>query len=118
METIKKKRVGMNLTEGPILKLLLAFAVPIVLTNLIQQLYSMVDLVIIGQYVGSIGTVGVSTGGELSDIMTPIATAFASAGQVYIAQLMGAKNEKRVKETVGTLISLMTACLLYTSRCV
>lgn len=109
METIQKKRVGMNLTEGPILKLLLAFAVPIVLTNLIQQLYSMVDLVIIGQYVGSIGTVGVSTGGELSDIMTPIATAFASAGQVYIAQLMGAKNEKRVKETVGTLISLMTA---------
>ena len=44
METIKKKRVGMNLTEGPILKLLLAFAVPIVLTNLLQQLLSLIHI--------------------------------------------------------------------------
>ena len=73
-----KKKVGTDLTSGNILKTLIIFAVPIVLTNLIQQLYSMVDLIIVGQYVGSIGTVGVATGGEVSDLMTPIATAFAT----------------------------------------
>lgn len=101
------KRVGKNLTEGNILNTLLLFAVPIILTNLIQQLYGMVDLIVIGQYVGSTGTVGVSTGGELSDLMTPIATSFASAGKIFIAQLVGAKYEKRIKETIGTLLSLM-----------
>ena len=44
METaVKKKRVGIDLTEGPIMKTLLTFAIPIILTNLIQQIYSLVD---------------------------------------------------------------------------
>ena len=43
-QVIKKGQVGMNLTEGSILRCLLIFAIPIVLTNLVQQLYSMVDL--------------------------------------------------------------------------
>lgn len=103
----RRSEIGLDLTEGSIARLLIVFAVPMILTNLIQQLYSTVDLIIIGKNLGSIGTVGVSTGGELSDIMTPIATAFASAGQIYIAQLMGAQEKKRVKETIGTLVSLM-----------
>lgn len=104
---LKKNKVGLNLTEGKILKTLLIFAIPIILTNLIQQFYSMVDLMIIGKYMGSEGTVGVSTGGELADMLMPIANAFAMAGQIYIAQLVGAKDDKRVKETIGTLLTLM-----------
>ena len=103
----KTKSVGQDLTSGPILTGLLAFAIPMILTNLIQQVYSMVDLMIIGKYVGSVGTVAVSTGGELSDIMTPVATSFATAGQIYIAQLVGARETSRVKETIGTLITMM-----------
>lgn len=104
---MKKKKVGTDLTHGRILSTLLVFAIPIVLTNLIQQLYSMVDLIIVGQYVGSVGTVGVATGGEVSDLMTPVATAFSTAGQIYIAQLVGARQDKKVKETIGTLLTLM-----------
>lgn len=98
-------RVGTNLTTGPIMKTLLFFAFPIVLTNLVQQLYSMVDLIVIGQYVGSVGTVGVNTGGELADLVSPIAIGFATAGQIFIAQLAGAGNERRIKRTIGTLLS-------------
>lgn len=54
---ISKKGVGTNLTEGNIFKALVIFAIPIVLANLVQQLYSMVDLIIIGKFVGNIGTV-------------------------------------------------------------
>ena len=57
----KKPKVGNDLTQGSIYKTLIVFAVPIILTNLIQQLYSMVDLMVIGQFVGSVGTVGIST---------------------------------------------------------
>ena len=63
-QAASQRRVGTNLTTGPIMKSLLLFAFPIVLTNLVQQLYSMVDLIVIGQYVGSVGTVGVNTGGD------------------------------------------------------
>ena len=79
-QTIKKDRVGMNLTEGSILRCLVIFAIPIVLTNLVQQLYSMVDLAVIGQYVGTLGTIGVNTGGEIADLVAPIAMGFSTAG--------------------------------------
>lgn len=102
----ERGKTGNHLTEGIIWKALIMFAVPIILTNVIQQLYSMVDLIIIGKFVGNIGTVGVSIGGELSDFMTPVAMALATAGQIFIAQLVGAQKEKEVKETVGTLLSM------------
>ena len=100
------RRVGTNLTEGVIWKVLAAFALPIILTNVIQQLYSMVDLMIAGKFVGGAGTIGVSTGGELADFMTPVAMALSSAGQIYIAQLVGAKKMDEVKATIGTLLTL------------
>lgn len=103
------RRAGMDLTEGPIFKTLIVFAVPIVITSIVQLLYGMVDLIIIGQYCGSVGTVGVSTGGEISDLMTPIASAFSTAGQIYIAQLAGAKDHRRIQDTIGTLLTLMLA---------
>ena len=76
------KRVGRDLTQGPVFKGLLLFSLPMLLTNLIQQLYSIMDLMVIGQFVGTTGTVGVSIGGELSDFLSPVAMAFASAGQI------------------------------------
>lgn len=106
-QKVSKGNVGTNLTEGPILKGLIVFALPIVLTNLVQQLYSLVDVIVIGQFVGSIGTVGVNTGGEVADMLSPVAMGFSTAGQIYIAQLFGAKEEQKVKKTVGTLLTFM-----------
>lgn len=101
------KKMGTDLTEGSIVKALVIFAFPIVLTGIIQQLYSLVDLIIIGQYMGSSGTVGVSVGGEMADILTPVATAFATAGQIYIAQLIGGQAKERIQTAVGTLFTMM-----------
>lgn len=103
---MKSKTVGTDLTTGPIFRNLFIFAIPIILTNLVQQLYSMVDLAVIGQFVGSIGSVGVSTGGEIADLVSPIALSFSTAGQIYVAQLAGAKMEDEVKSSIGTLITL------------
>ena len=94
------------MTEGTIWKILITFALPIILTSIIQQLYSMVDLMVAGKYVGRAGTIGVSTGGELADFITPVAMALSTAGQIYIAQLVGAKQDNEVRETIGTLLGL------------
>ncbi|MBQ3705030.1 MAG: MATE family efflux transporter [Clostridia bacterium] len=105
----QRKKVGRDLTQGSVLKNLMLFALPIILTNLIQQLYSMVDLMVIGQYVGNAGTSGVSIGGEVSDFLTPVATAFATAGQIVIAQLAGAKRHEEQREVIGSFLTLMMA---------
>ncbi len=103
----KKNAIGIDLTKGSILKKLLIFASPIVLTNLIQQFYSMVDLAVIGRFAGSIGSVGVSVGGEAADLVAPVAMGFSTAGQIYIAQLSGAKMNRKIRSSAGTLITIM-----------
>lgn len=102
-----KHRVGTELTAGPIMKTLLTFAVPIILSSLVQQMYSMVDLIVIGHYVGSTGTVGVNIGSETADLLMPVALGFSSAGQIYLAQLVGAKSSAKIKSTIGTLLTFM-----------
>ena len=109
----KPKHVGLDMTEGNILHQLIRFAIPLLLTNLLQQLYNAVDMAVIGHYVGSAGTVGVSTGGEVMTLVTFLATAFGNAGQIYVAQLSGAKDNKSISETIGTsLVAMLTLALI------
>ncbi len=108
----RKQKIGLNMTEGSILKTLLVFAVPILLTNLIQQLYNTVDLIVIGKFVGNEGTVGVSTGGDLINFITMLSIGFSSAGQVYVSQQVGARDYDNLKKTIGTLLSVMMGASL------
>ena len=66
----QQRAVGTDLTGGSIMKTLVKFVVPIFLTNFIQELYNIVDLIVIGQFAGSAGTVGVSNGGEIVGFLT------------------------------------------------
>lgn len=105
--TKNRGRVGTDLTQGNITRTLLIFALPLLLSNIIQQLYNTVDLIIIGQYMGSTGTVGVSTGGEAASMFTFISMGFSSAGQIYVSQLHGRHDQVRIQGAIGTLLSFM-----------
>ena len=110
---------GINLTEGSIFKLLLRFAIPLLLANFVQQLYNTVDMIVIGQYVGNVGTVGVSTGGDIATMLTFVGTSLGTAGQIYIAQLSGARERQAIKETIGTLISFsVLLSILFAAACI
>lgn len=101
------KQIGVNLTEGSIVEKMFTYALPLLLANLLQQMYNTVDTIVIGQFVGTTGTVGVSTGGEIATLVTFIATAFGNAGQVYVAQLFGAKSHEKITRAVETLLTTM-----------
>ena len=103
----RQKGIGIDLTEGSILKTLLIYAFPLLLTNLVQQLYGAVDLMVIGHFGGAEGTVGVSNGAEMPELLTFIGTSFAGAGQIYVAQLAGMKDNEKIKDAVGTLVTLL-----------
>lgn len=115
----KAGNVGINLTEGNIFKLLIQFAIPLLLANFVQQLYNTVDMIVIGQYVGNVGTVGVSTGGDIATMLTFVGTSLGTAGQIYIAQLSGARERQAIKETIGTLISFsFLLSILFAAACI
>lgn len=103
----KDKKIGIDLTEGSIMKTLIIYALPLLLTNFVQQLYNTVDMAVIGHYVGSTGTVGVSTGGDIVAFLTFFGTSFGAAAQIYIAQLAGAKKRDKISSTIGTTLTLM-----------
>lgn len=60
---------SVNLTEGNILKQLLLFSIPLLLSNLLQQLYNTVDLLIVGRYAGKAAMAGVGSTGALCNML-------------------------------------------------
>ena len=102
-----QKKVGADLTRGSVLGGLIRFVIPLLLANILQQLYNTVDMAVIGNFAGNAGTVGVSTGGEVATLLTFLATSFGSAAQIYVAQLSGAGDHKSIRQTIGICLSFM-----------
>lgn len=73
-----------DLTEGSVVKLLLRFAFPLFISNALQAVYNMVDMVVVGQFIGGTGMSAVSIGGDILHLLTFVAMGFCSAGQVII----------------------------------
>ena len=113
-----EKSMIRDLTSGSVTRLLLIFAFPLLLSNLLQTVYNMVDMIVIGQFVGKAGLSAVSIGGDFLHLLTFLAMGFANAGQVILSQYIGAGNRDRVKGTIGTLFTLLfSAALVLTVVC-
>ena len=106
----KSKSMIQDLTQGSVTRLLLVFSFPLLLSNLLQTVYNMVDMVVIGQFVGSAGLSAVSIGGDVLHLLTFLVMGFSNAGQVILSQYIGAGNQERVKGTIGTMFSLTFLC--------
>lgn len=104
---MSSKTIGVDLTEGSVGSRLFRFSVPFMLANLLQTGYNMVDMVVVGHFVGADGLSAVSTCGELIQLYTFIAIGFGGAGQTMIGQFIGAKDRRRVNRTIGTLFSVL-----------
>ena len=97
-----------NLTEGSVPGKLIRFSIPFVLANLLQFLYNIVDMIIVGQFVGSVGLSAVSIGAEFMHFLTFIAVGFAQAGQVMIAQTIGnGQRGERLSRIIGNLFTFV-----------
>ncbi len=96
-----------DFTQGNITKQLFSFALPILLSNLLQVVYNMADMVIVGQVLGKAGTSAVAVGGDISMLLTFIAIGFANAGQVLIARYIGAGKQDQIGKFVGTMCGFL-----------
>ena len=102
-----KQRFITDFTQGSVPKQLLRFATPLLLANLLQVIYNMADMVIVGQVMGSVGLSAVSIGGDVSSFLTFVAMGFSNAGQVIISQFIGAGQKRKVGAFTGTMFTFL-----------
>lgn len=103
-----------NLLNGSVPKKLSAFAFPLLLANILQSLYNVVDMLVVGQIVGDTGLAAINNASKLCYIINSICIGMTMGGAVLIAQYKGANDKKGQAETFQTLavLSLVSALLV------
>ncbi len=94
-------------TSGSIGRQLLVFAWPFMLSNLLQTAYNLVDMAVVGQFVGAAGLSAVSVGADILHLYTFIAMGFCNAGQVLISQYVGLQDRDSVSRMVGVMFTFV-----------
>ena len=104
-----------DFTKGNITSQLIKFSFPLFCANLLQVVYNMVDMVVVGNVIGKAGISAVAVGGDIAAFMTFIAMGFANAGQVIIAKYIGAGKRDRIGRFVGTMSGFLFCCAIVIS---
>ncbi len=112
-----------NLTEGSILKNIVVFSLPYLLSYFLQTLYGMADLFLAGQFNGAAVISAVSIGSQVMHMFTVIIVGLAMGGTVLIGQAVGAKDSKRTSKIIGNTVTfflifsaVVTVILLFACR--
>ena len=112
------KSMVRDMTRGPVVPLLIRFTLPLFVSNALQAVYNLVDMVIVGNYIGKAGMSAVSIGGDILHLLTFVAMGFSSAGQVIIAQAVGAQRHDDIRKTIGTMFTfLLSFSLIMAAVC-
>lgn len=111
-----------DLTKGPITRTLLIFAVPMILGNLLQQLYNIADTLIVGRFLGAGALAAVGSAYTLMTFLTSILLGLCLGSGALVSILFGQKNEEKLKNTVfqsfcligsiALLLTLIVFCLM------
>ena len=105
-----------NLAEGSILKNIVFFSLPYLLSYFLQTLYGMADLFIIGQFNGIDSTTAVSIGSQVMNMITVMIVGLAMGSTVVIGRSVGAGDKKRASNEIGNTITLfMVVSLVLTA---
>lgn len=109
---------GKDLTKGNLLRNMTILLIPLVLTNLLNSIYNIVDGIWIGNLIGENGVSAITNCYPLTLIVTSISTGLAIATSVLISQYYGAKEEEKLKSVIGgsylitIIVSIFTAVFM------
>lgn len=103
-----------DLTEGPLGKKILIFSVPLMLSNLLQVLFNMADIAVIGQFAGSLSLGAVGSTATLVTMFTGFLIGLSGGINVLTALYYGAKDRESLSKTIhsAALVSLIMGVLL------
>ena len=104
----------LDMTKGRPLPVILKFTIPLIIGNVFQQLYNMVDTIIVGRYVGADALAAVGSTGTIMFLLTGFSQGITAGFSILISQRYGAKDENGVKRAVanGIFLSIFFTLLL------
>ena len=103
---------GPDLIHGDLRRSMLRFSVPLVASNLLQAVYNIADMIIVGRFAGSAGLSAVSVGGQATMVALCIVMGVANAASVLASQLTGAGREKELAPMLRTMELVFAAAAL------
>lgn len=108
-----RKRDGsgkIDMTTGPIMRKVLLFAIPIVLGNILQQLYATVDTLVVGHYCGYTSLAAVGTSAQPVEVLLCVFLGIGTGVSILISQYAGAGNGLKIREVCRTAVSFVYLC--------
>ncbi|MBQ9131392.1 MAG: MATE family efflux transporter [Clostridia bacterium] len=112
---MSRKEISKDFTKGNIARQLLLFALPFMASNALQVLYSTIDMIIVGMFVGTPGLSAVSQSSQIVNFAAMVCLGFSNAGQILISQALGAGKRKEMNDIIGTLFTALAAFSLVLS---
>ncbi len=106
---MKTTKLVKDFTTGIISKQLFNLMIPFMLSNALQVVYSTIDMIIVGRYVGTAGLSAVSQSSQILNFATMVCLGFSNGGQVLISHAIGAGKKKETNSLIGTLFSVILA---------
>lgn len=95
-----------SLTEGSVVKTLIAFAIPFLIANILQSLYGAVDLFVVGKYCTAESVAAVSTGTQVTQIVTSLVTGLTLGSTILVGEYTGSGQKEMIKKTIGTTLTV------------
>lgn len=100
------KRYEIDMVNGPILKKMLLFTIPLMFSSILQLLFNAADIVVVGRFAGDNSLAAVGCNGALINLMTNVFLGLSVGGNVLAARDYGAGNEEELSKTVHTAMLL------------
>lgn len=102
----KNNKNTLLMTQGNVWKLLVTFSIPLIIGNLLQQMYNTADSIIVGNFVGSNGLAAVGSGTALINLIIAFAQGASVGAGVVVSQYIGADKKDKIKISVHTSICI------------
>ena len=106
MALSRNKSYGIDMCNGPILPCILQFALPLALSTILQLLFNAADIVVVGRYAGDNALAAVGSNSSLISLVTNLFVGLSGGTNILAARHFGAKEERRLQNTVHTSILL------------
>lgn len=106
----RQRHYEMDMTSGPLLGKIIRFAVPLILTGILQLLYNAADVIVVGRFAGSTALAAVSSTGSLTGLIINFFMGFSLGASVLVAQAYGAGDHKQISDAIHTSIMVSIIC--------
>lgn len=101
-----------DFTEGNVTSLLIRFSIPFLIANILQALYGVVDMIIVGQIVdtatSAAGTSALNISSQIMIMANSVIIGLSTGGTILIAQFLGARDHDKIEHTIGTFLTVFS----------